>query len=198
LRDLRDAGVVERLTGAHGHTAEYHLTAAGRDLKSFIETLGAWGVRWAFSEPKPEELDAGLLVWKIHQRINRALLPECRAVVEFDFTGTNGRRVWLVLEPREVSVCVTPPRFDPNLVIRSDLALFYRLWLGEIDYAATLRTGGLAVEGPPALAKQLPHWFMWSPMSRFVRELARCQPDATSVPCRPGRRRAANLVPHAH
>ena len=49
------------------------------------------------------------LVWKIHGAIDRDLLPERRIVVEFDFTGPQGRRVWLLLERREVSVCVTPP-----------------------------------------------------------------------------------------
>ena len=88
---------------------EYHLSEAGRELKAVIEALGAWGVRWAFGEPRPEELDAGLLVWKIHQRINCELLPETRTVVEFDFAGSRGRRVWLLLARREVSVCVTPP-----------------------------------------------------------------------------------------
>jgi len=79
----------------------YHLSEAGKDLKTVIETPGAWGVRWAFGEPRPEELDAGLLIWRIHQRINRELLPERRTVVEFDFTGPRGRRVWLLLEPRD-------------------------------------------------------------------------------------------------
>ena len=119
---------------------------------------------------RPEELDAGLLVWKIHQRIDRERLPERRTVVEFDFTGPRGRRVWLVLEPREVSVCVTPPRFDADLVVRADLAFFYRVWLGHVDYDAATRCGAVVVDGPPALARQLPRWFMWSPMARFVRE----------------------------
>jgi hypothetical protein len=148
----------------------YHLSEAGRDLKTVIETLGAWGVRWAFGEPRPEELDAGLLIWRIHQRINRELLPERRTVVEFDFTGPRGRRVWLLLEPREVSVCVTPPGFDSDLIVRSDLAYFYRVWLGHIDYAAAVRCRSVVVDGLPALAKQLPRWLMWSPMARFVRE----------------------------
>ena len=134
-----------------------------------IEALGAWGVRWAFGDPQPEELDGGLLVWKIHQRIHRERLPERRTIVEFDFTGPRARRVWLLLEPREVSVCVTPPGFDADLVVRSDLGAFYRVWLGQIDYAAALRCGALTVEGPPALARQLPQWFMWSPMARFIR-----------------------------
>ncbi len=170
LRDLEDAGVIERLPGAQPKAMAYHLSEAGKDLKTVIETLGAWGVRWAFGEPRPEELDAGLLIWRIHQRINRELLPERRTVVEFDFTGPRGRRVWLLLEPREVSVCVTFPGFDPDLIVRADLAFFYRVWLGHIEYDAAIRCRSVVVEGLPALAKQLPRWFMWSPMARFVRE----------------------------
>jgi hypothetical protein len=160
---------------------EYQLSEGGRDLKAVIEALGAWGVRWAFGEPRPEELDAALLVWKIHQRINRELLPETRTVVEFDFTGTHGRRVWLLLERHDVSVCVAPPGFDADLVVSADLAFFYRVWLGQIEYDAAIRCGGVVVEGIPVLAKQLPQWFMWSPMSRFVREREQTVAMAASV-----------------
>jgi DNA-binding HxlR family transcriptional regulator len=181
LRDLEDSGVVERLPRAQSTGAEYHLTDAGRDLTAVIEALGAWGVRWAFGEPRPEELDAGLLVWKIHQRINRELLPERRTVIEFDFGGPKGRRAWLLLERREVSVCVTPPGFDSDLIIRADLALFCHVWFGDIEYDAAVRRGDVVVEGLPALAKQLPRWFMWSPMARFVRERTRQASDVSRV-----------------
>jgi DNA-binding HxlR family transcriptional regulator len=91
LRDLEDSGVVERLPRAQSMMTEYHQSEGGRELKAAIEALGAWVGRWAFGDPRPEELDAGLLVWKIHQRLNRELLPETRTVVEFDFTGPRGR-----------------------------------------------------------------------------------------------------------
>jgi DNA-binding HxlR family transcriptional regulator len=170
LRDLEQSGVVQRLPGAHSRTPEYHLSESGRDLKQVIEALGAWGVRWAFGEPQPEELDAGLLVWKVHQRINRELLPERRTVVEFDFTGPRAQRVWLLLEPWEVSVCVTPPRFESDLVIRADLGFFYQLWLGKVEYDAAVRCRSLIIEGSPVLARELPRWLMWSPMAGLVRE----------------------------
>jgi DNA-binding HxlR family transcriptional regulator len=184
LRDLEHAGILERLPGAQSNVAEYHLSDAGRDLKAVVEALGAWGVRWAFGEPKPEELDPGLLVWRIHQRIDRELLPERRTVVEFEFTGPRGSRVWLVLEPREVSVCVTPPKFDADLIVHADLGTFYRVWLGQLDYDAANRCGAVVVDGPPALARQLPRWFKWSPMARFVRELEdeRLQAASASPP----------------
>jgi DNA-binding HxlR family transcriptional regulator len=181
LRDLEESGVVDRLPLAQSKIAEYHLSEAGRELKLVIEALGAWGVRWAFGEPRLEELDAGLLVWKIHQRIDRELLPERRTVVEFDFTGPKGRRVWLVLERHDVSVCVTPPGFDSDLVVRADLAFFYRIWFGSIDYDAAVRCGQVVVDGVPELARQLPRWFLWSPMARFVRERGRANGPAPAV-----------------
>jgi DNA-binding HxlR family transcriptional regulator len=41
LRDLEDSGVVERLPGVQSKAAEYHLSKAGRELKTVIEALGA-------------------------------------------------------------------------------------------------------------------------------------------------------------
>jgi DNA-binding HxlR family transcriptional regulator len=182
LRTLEDAGVIDRLPSANSRVTEYHLSEAGRDLKRVIEALGSWGVRWAFGEPRPEELDAPLLIWKIHQRINRDLMPDRRTVVEFDFTGPGGRRVWLVLEPREASVCVTPTGFDADIVVRADLTTFYRVWFGHIEYDAAIRCGAVRVEGHPALVRQLPRWFMWSPMAPFVREHERAKLEAQGKP----------------
>jgi len=169
LRHLEDRGVVERRHQRRPHRVEYSLTEAGRDLKPVIERLGEWGVRWAFGEPALEELDPGVLVWKMHQRVDRSRLPPGRTVIEFDFTGQWGRRLWLVLTPKEVSVCLKPPGFDSDLVVRADLALFYRVWLGSIDYAAATGCGAVSVDGPTALVKALPRWFTWSPMAPYVR-----------------------------
>ena len=169
LSQLEEAGVVERRVGGRPAAPEYHLTEAGRDLQRVLERLGAWGVRWAFGEPKPEELDPVLLLWKMHQRVHSKLLPPARTVVEFDFTGHNGRRLWLVLEPREISVCLKPPGFDTDLIIHANLAFFYRVWLGYIDYDAAIRSKEIIVDGPRVLAREFPRWFAWSPMARFVR-----------------------------
>src|SRR5512141_341376 len=175
LRHLEKNGVVERRVSREPAAVEYLLTEAGSDLRQVVEQLGAWGVRWAFGEPRADELDPVLLLWKVHQRINREALPARRTVLEFDFTGRNGRRLWLVLEPHEVSMCLKPPGFDSDLHVRADLRYFYSVWLGSIDYDAALRCGGIAVQGPPALAHALPRWFLWSPMAKFVRALG---PDA--------------------
>jgi DNA-binding HxlR family transcriptional regulator len=169
LRALEDAGVLVRRAGAQRNMSEYDLTEAGRDLKGVIDRLGAWGVRWAFADPQPEELDPVLLLWKIHQRIRRDLLPAKRTVVEFDFSGGCRRRLWLVLEPREISVCLRPPGFDSDLVVAADLLDLYQVWLGQVDYDAAVRSGTVRVDGPPALKREFPRWLMWSPMAHHVR-----------------------------
>jgi len=157
LRLLADSGELERHAGKR--PTEYVLTEAGIDLKKVLEGLGQWGVKWAFGEPKPDELDAALLLWMMRRRIHRHLLPSARTVLEFDLTGRGGRRLWLVLEPREISLCLKPPGFDSDLVVRADLSLLYRVWLGYVDYDAAVRCGGIVVEGPRELARALPRWF---------------------------------------
>ena len=169
LRTLEDAGVLLRRAGPQRNITEYELTDSGRDLEVVIDHLGAWGVRWAFGEPRPEELDPVLLLWKMHHRIRRDLLPARRVVIEFDFRGRCGRRLWLVMEPREISVCLKPSGFDPDLVVSADLSDFHRVWLGFVDYSAAVRSGIIAIEGLPALAREFPRWLMWSPMAHHVR-----------------------------
>ena len=170
LRHLEDAGVIARAPGPRRNASEYRLTEAGHDLRRVIETLGSWGVQWAFDEqPRDEELDPVLLLWKMHQRIASDLLPRGRTTVEFEFTGKKGRRLWLVLSAHEQSVCLKPPGFDADLVVRAETAAVYRVWLGWVDFHSAVRAGTITVEGAPALVTAFPRWLMLSPMAKFVR-----------------------------
>ena len=169
LRHLEDNGVIEHNAGNASQVNEYVLTEAGICLRDVIEHLGAWGVKWAFGEPTVKELDPVLLIWKIHQRIDRRELPPGRTVVQFDLTGPRGRRLWLVLTPQEISVCLKPPGFDSDLILHAEVASLYRVWLGQQDYQAAVNHRELIVEGPRELARAFPRWLMWSPMARFIR-----------------------------
>lgn len=76
-------------------------------------------------------------------------------------TGPRPHRAWLVLERREVSVCVTHPGFAVDLILHADLAYFYRVWFGEISYDTGLRSHAITVEGLPRLTRPLsdPEWY---------------------------------------
>lgn len=180
LRHLEDTRVVQRVAGARANVTQYALTDAGVALKNMVEQLGSWGVKFAFGEPERHELDPGLLVWKIHQRIDRGKLLPRRVVLQLTLTGRRTRYFWLLLEPREVSVCVRHPGFDVDMVLRSEVSVLYRVWFGGLpDYEAAVARGEIVLEGPRDLVRALPSWLLWSPMTRFVREL-RCAPAATA------------------
>jgi DNA-binding HxlR family transcriptional regulator len=168
LRQLEDAGVLEHRVSDRPNATSYELTPAGRDLQRVLDRFGAWAVRWVFGDPRPDEQDPVLLAWMMRRRIRKDVLPPRRTVVELDFSGKGARRIWLVLEPRETSVCLKPPGFDPDLVIKAELAYFQRVWLGNIGFDAALRSGKVVIEGSPALARAFPGWLMWSPMARVV------------------------------
>src|SRR5439155_21284927 len=63
LRQMERAGLVERRPLAVGSGSGYHLTEAGADLKPIVRELGHWAVRWAFADPRDDQLDGGLLLW---------------------------------------------------------------------------------------------------------------------------------------
>src|SRR4029077_385324 len=67
LRQLEQAGIVERRPAAKGYWTEYHLTAGGRELEPVVEALGQWGARWALGNPRKQEQDPALLLWWIRR-----------------------------------------------------------------------------------------------------------------------------------
>ena len=48
--------------------------------------------------------------------------------MEFEFTGKRRTRLWLVLKEEEASVCLKPPGFDADLLVRADL------WVPSTDH----------------------------------------------------------------
>lgn len=168
LRQLESTGVIDRRIVGKTR-ADYHLTPAGLELRQLVDALGEWGVRWAFTDPRPDEMDPALLLWWVRLRINRDLLPPHRTVVQFDFRGAKRQTLWLVLEPSEVSLCLTHPGFDVDLLVTADTASFYRVWFGWIPFGQTLDEGTIQLDGVPALVRVFPSWLMLSHFAPTVR-----------------------------
>jgi DNA-binding HxlR family transcriptional regulator len=162
LRHLQQVGVIERSGDG------YVLTAAGEELRPLIMRLGEWGARWAFTEPEPEELDPDLLLWWMHGRIDRDRLPAARVVVEFAFSDTP-RRYWLVVEPHDVSVCVSHPGLDTDLLVSSDLGTMYEVWLGRKALGDAMREDRVQLAGATPVVRAFPELLEYSPMAPYVR-----------------------------
>lgn len=140
LKDLEEAGIVERkpLPSERG-VFEYHLTAAGRDLRDVVIAMGMWGQKWVESSLSLKNLDPSLLMWDMRRNLNPEPLPERRTVVQFvyhDLPSTK-RDWWLVIEPAgEVDLCWADPGFDVDLYVSTDLRTMTAIWMGVTDVSA--------------------------------------------------------------
>jgi len=161
LRQLESAGIVERLG------TDYALTPAGEELRPLVFGLGEWGAKWQFGDPREHELDAELLMWWAHDRIDFAAFSARRAVLEFRFRD-DSRRFWIVNDSVGPSVCTADPGFDVDLLVTTDVATMYRIWLGSLDLRDAQRQGTIELCGPPAVLRRVPDLFLLSPVAHMV------------------------------
>ena len=104
LRRLERTGVLERRTASRGKRTQYRLTPAGRELQRIIDLFGEWGARWAFGDPRPNELDPIVLLWWMRRRVCLDRIPRRRLAIQFDFRGGPKRSYWLLIYPTDDSV----------------------------------------------------------------------------------------------
>jgi DNA-binding HxlR family transcriptional regulator len=161
LRQFERAGLVERID------SEYLLTDAGRDLEPVVFGLGEWGAKWSFGDPDPEELDAQLLVWWMHTRLDTSDFPGRRQVLHIRFTDET-RRFWVVIESGEPSVCLADPGFEVDVTITTDVSSLYQVWLGRLPLSDAVRSGQVEFAGPTALCRRMPSVLKLSPVADLV------------------------------
>lgn len=169
LRRLQQAGVLERRGASRGKRTEYRLTSAGRELQPIIDQFGGWGARWAFGEPRRNELDPIILLWWMRRRVRVEAIGRRRVVIQFDFRGGPRRSYGLLIDRRDVSVCLKHPRFDIDVTVSADIVAFYRVWLGRVTLSEALRRRQVRLDGAPAHVDAFEDWFAWSPMADVVR-----------------------------
>jgi DNA-binding HxlR family transcriptional regulator len=176
LRFLENAGLVQRRILRDSRSPEYHLTDAGQDLYEVIIRLGEWSHRWFNPLVDEDDLDPQLLLWDMHRRLHKDCLPDRRVVVQFDFTGEPSGSYWLILEPRESSVCWDPPGFEVDLIVRTDTLAMHRVWLGHQSFADALSKRQIELDGERELVRAFPDWLA---LSHFA--LVKGTYQATSV-----------------
>lgn len=169
LRWLASAGLVERRDTSGQRGTGYRLSGAGEALGPVVMGLGEWGAAWAFGDPDPAELDPLLLLWWIRGGVDHDALPDRRVVVQFDFSGANRSRYWLVLEPSDASVCLADPGFDSDLILHADLATLYKVYAGRMTLGEAEEAGLVRISGLPSLARAVPRWLPLSPLAGAVR-----------------------------
>jgi len=162
LRQMQQAGVIDKqMNGSGRQSTEYMLTTAGRELHTIIIPMMMWGEAWACGEPVGEELDALLMMWLMRVDVQKARLPKNFVAVQFDFHGVSSETYWLLMTPVDVSVCITNPGYEIDVLVTADLAAYHQLWYGRITYDEAIRDYGVTVEGLPRIVRAFPDWFAW-------------------------------------
>ena len=159
LRKLEEMGVVERRKGAAGW--EYHLTAAGEELRPIVVGIGHWGARWIGSRLKRQQLDAGFLMWDIRRFARIDKFPAAqRVVIHFRFTDApRGERLWwLVVENRTTDLCRDDPGHEVSVVVESTVRALTEIWTGDSDPEREIHSGELRVQGAGRGGQALWRW----------------------------------------
>ncbi len=169
LKRLQMAGVVRKFSHGKGRKTEYRLTQAGQELREVVGALTVWGARWAFGDPTEEQLDPILLLWWMRGRVHQDRLPQDRVVIQFDFQHKKKETYWLVLTPEDVSVCLTYPGFETDVLVTTRLGILFQVWLGRLSLQGAVEDHGLRIDALPALARDFPNWFAWSLAAPAVR-----------------------------
>ena len=173
LRQLEQAGIVERRPRPEGKGSEYHLTPAGEELGPVVTQIGIWSERWLRRPVFEETPDTGLLMWWMRGTVKADALPEGRTVIHFRFRGAPEklRYFWLVLP--EADLCLSDPGFGVDITVRSDPTTLTAVWMGDAGLAAALSGGGIELEGPEHLVRSFPKWFGLHPFASVERPAAR-------------------------
>lgn len=174
LKDLEKAGIINRVEVSGKRSShEYHLTEAGKDLRSVVETIGVWGQRWVDAELSLDNLDPSLLMWDMRRNLNTKPLPTKRSVIEFLYTDlpTAQKKWWLIVEPSgEVDLCSVDPGFDVDLFVETKLKSMTSIWMGLSTVKSEKKLKTLVLDGDKILAEQMQEWLGLSP---FASELKR-------------------------
>lgn len=163
LQKLEAEGIVERGRSSRRSAAGYELTSAGVALKPVIAAVGEWGQRWA-RDIEAKDLDPGWLVWAMHRRLNTAVMPPGRTVIEIEFVDApaSTRRFWLVHSGGAVDVCIKEPGYEPDVRVATPLRLWAEIWRGLRPLKSALRAGAVRLDARADLRRAFPQWLMLS------------------------------------
>ncbi len=168
LKELEQAGILERQATKDRKVFDYVLTEAGRDLQGVVMGIGTWGQRWVESKVSLKNLDPSLLMWDMHRNIDPTPMPDRRCVIQFLYPELQkARRSWwlLVDPPGEVDLCSVDPGFDVDLYVTSDLKTMTAIWMGLSTVEQEVDAGNLVLTGNRVLARRMQAWLGLSPFA---------------------------------
>lgn len=166
LKLLEQKGLLVKKSPPGQRSAEYRLTACGRELQPLIEHLAVWGMRWARGQMSDDELDVEFLMWDLQRRLVTDCFPEGETVLCFNFEELQEHKTWwMVARDSEVDLCTENPGRDVDLYINTSVRTLVEIWHGDIKLGRAKRDDKLRVHGNAPLSRSMEQWLGISPFA---------------------------------
>jgi len=160
LSELLEHGVIERCRIPEQRGYEYQLTECGRELAPLVMQMAEWGMRWARSTMKDDELDVELLMGDICKRIDPGGLQGRRAVIRFKFTDLQRYAEWWIkIKNDDIDLCMDDPGSEVDVYFTSDLRTLTEVWMGDLSLQNAQDSGKLQIVGSTPKLRTLSSWF---------------------------------------
>jgi DNA-binding HxlR family transcriptional regulator len=174
LKELQQAGIIERRCEGDGGDAEYRLTPAGQDLREVVWSLGFWGQRWIEAQVSLKNLDPSLLMWDMRRNLDPTPLPPRRSVIHFQYPELPAarRNWWLIVGKEGVDLCSVDPGFDVDLYVVADLKTMTAIWMGLASVGGEMASGRLLLTGDVGLQRSMQTWLGLSPFAKEKKRAA--------------------------
>jgi DNA-binding HxlR family transcriptional regulator len=168
LRQLEDAGIVNRVPTKKSGGHEYHLTPAGKELQPIVFSMGFWGQRWISSQSTLKNLDPSLLMWDMRRNLNVTPMPDRQCTIQFLYSDLSPakQKWWLVIENGQTDLCSVDPGFDVDLYVVSNLRTMTAIWMGLTTVQKELQANQLELLGDAKLRKSMQTWLGLSPFAK--------------------------------
>jgi DNA-binding HxlR family transcriptional regulator len=158
LRELEEAGIVERRVQAHpGGGVAYALTAYGLELEEPVLRLGFWGAK-TMGEPCDGDF---ISVESLALALRGAFRPErARGPQRMFELRIDGRPLRLAVKGGRVSVPAESPK-EPDVVLETGPGVLSELLSGALPVDDAIASGQLRVDGERAEATRFVEMFLF-------------------------------------
>ena len=170
LKEMQEAGLVERVEDRATGSIDYFRTDKAAELDSVLVELAKWAQKHIRAEIALEDRDADLLMWNIRRQVVPSELPQQRCVMRFNFSDATSpaSTYWLICKPGEaIELCASDPGFDVDLYVETSVEVFTGIYLGRRSFERDLGDGLLFLSGDQRLIRTFRQWLAFSMHSGY-------------------------------
>lgn len=165
LKEMQDAGLLERVEDTATGNIDYIRTDKATELDPILMALGKWAQRHIQAEIALADRDADTLMWTLRTNIRVDELPAERNVLRFNFADATSpaSTYWVITNPDQPpEICVSDPGFDVDLFVETEVTVMSGVYLGRRRLNREIEEGRIFLSGDARIVKTMDRWLKLS------------------------------------